>query len=464
MPNTTLHRPAETPSPHAFATGLLLVHLFVLMSRILELVLPVLGVNLRLSLILTLVCLVAAVFTGGLLASIRTPVVVMFSALTAWLMLTVLTSQWQGGSAMMIVNIWFPCYACALLVPSLISNLDQCRKVFSALAFSLVPILLATIVFQDQVQGRDEITFGTLANPNDLAFFLLLLIPFAVFVIKGNSLLNWKTIVCASAIVFGLIKVLRTGSRAGISAIAICFFILFVAATAKAKVKMLGVTALIAVLAFAFLPETLLLRYATIFNGTGDEQGMSDDELSAVASSRIRKMLFEESVRMMVENPVFGVGPGIFTAALAKDQKARGEQETWHEAHNSFTQIGSEAGIPALAIYLALVIYCLRQTTSIYLRTRRDPNQIVISRMAATLAMALVIFVTCGAFGTYSYTFHFPILAGLVQAFVVAVRKEQKTTPAVVPVRLSMLSATTPALTPSVPNYVRNRRLRHGRA
>jgi O-antigen ligase len=164
----------------------------------------------------------------------------------------------------------------------------------------------------------------------------------------------------------------------------------------------------------------------------------------------------------MLEHPLFGVGPGIFSAALAGEQKQLGQRQTWREAHNSFTQLGCEAGIPALGLYLAALLYCMTRTIRVYRRARADPNQIVICRVAATLVMALTIFIICGAFGTYSYSFHFPVLAGLAQAFYVCASKEMNPAAVFVP-RLQTRSAT-PTLHSQVPKYVRNSRIRHNRA
>jgi O-antigen ligase len=488
MPSAPLNFPARPAqgSPHRLATGVLLVYLFLVMSRAVEMIPTLIGVDFRLALLLLIFLMVAALFSGGLLECAKTPVVLMFTALTCWLMLAVLTSQWHGGSVMTL-KIWATSYACALIVPSLVSNLDQCRKVFYAFGFALVPILLATVLFQAQIEGRDNTAFGTLANPNDLAFSLLLLVPFAVFVIGSESLFSWKTIVCTLAIVFALIKTLRTGSRAGMLTMLLCVVIVFFSGKMKTKVKMLVVAGLVATIAFALIPATVLHRYATVFNGTEEEAGMTSDEQSAVASTRARKMLFQESVRVMMEYPLLGVGPGIFSAALAKEQEKRGEHQTWHEAHNSYTQLGSEAGIPALVIYLAALIYCLKRTVSIYRAARRDPNQIMISRMAASLFMALVIYGFCAALGTYTYGYQLPVLAGLVQALDVCVRREKRTAPANAPASFQTrwaAPAFSPRLgpqlnsqvsrqispqlnrqtNPQAPNYVRNRRLPHGRA
>ncbi len=450
-----------TQSPHRLATGFLLVYLFLEMSRSIEILPAFIGVNLRLAIVLIGICFVAAILSGGMLESARTPVVVLFTALTGWLMLSTLTSQWRGGSVMTL-TIWAVSYASMLVLPPLVSSFDQLRKVFYVFAFSLVPILLATVFLQSQVQGRDNTTYGTLSNPNDLAVQLLLLIPFATFVIKRESMLNWKTTVCAVSVLFALFKVFRTGSRSGLLIMVACLVILFVTGKIATKLKMLGMVAVMLTIAFAFVPATILLRYATVLNGTTYDEGMSDDEKSAVESTRARKMLFQESVRLTLEHPLFGVGPGIFSAALAGEQKRLGETETWHEAHNSFTQLSSEAGIPAFALYAAVLLYCFKRTLSIYYQTRRDPSRVVISQMAGTLAVSLLVFTIGAAFGNYSYAVLLPILAGLVQAFDVYVRKEMKTVPATVTSPQPTILAT-PTLNPRVPNYVRNRRLRDRR-
>jgi hypothetical protein len=109
------------------------------------------------------------------------------------------------------------------------------------------------------------------------------------------------------------------------------------------------------------------------------------------------------------------------------------------------------------------VLYITKRAVSVYRRARRDPNQVLVCRMAASLSMAMVIFLVCASFGTYSYTFHLAVLAGLTQAFDVCVRKEMNARP---PVSPSLLQTPPVALTPNpqVPTYVRNRRLRHNRA
>ena len=387
-------------SPHPLATGILLVYLFLMVSRGAELLAGIVGVNLRLTMVLMLVSLATALLTGGLLQAVRAPVVAMFTAFTGWFLVTTLLSEWRGGSLMTLTNDWIPSYACVLLIPSLISSLDQCRKACYVLAFSLIPILLATVLFQSQVQGRDQTLFGTLGNPNDLAFALLMLIPFAVFVIKSESLRSWKTIACMLAILFAVLKTLKTGSRSGLVTMVSCFVILFLAGQIKSKLKILALAGVIVAIAAATVTTETLQRYATVFSGTSVDSDMSENEVSAVESATARKMLLQESIHLTLQHPLLGLVRASSPLRWRASRKFAGEQQTWHEAHNSYTQIGSEMGIPAFLIYVSILLYCMKRTVSTYRRTRKRSNPIASFRMSASLSMALVIFAICAFFGT----------------------------------------------------------------
>ena len=207
-------------------------------------------------------------------------------------------------------------------------------------------------------------------------------IPFAVLVIKSESLLQLEgnslhalSPVCGAQdaqdrVQSGLWSPWRSAS-----------LLCCLAGKMKAKLKIVGLVVSIAAIAAATVPSQTLQRYTTLFSGTSSDDDMSADELSAVESTKARKMLVQESVRVMLEHPLFGVGPGIFSAALAKEQKDRGEAQSWHEAHNSYTQVGSEMGIPAFLMYTAVLLYSMKRAASIYKRTRKDPARVTIRRM-----------------------------------------------------------------------------------
>src|SRR5207302_4169399 len=74
-------------------------------------------------------------------------------------------------------------------------------------------------------------------------------------------------------------------------------------------------------------------------------KSIADPQEDVTGSAEARKQLLIRSLELTAQHPLFGVGPGQFNE-LSK---------AWHESHNSYTQLSSEAGIPALLIFLALM-------------------------------------------------------------------------------------------------------------
>ena len=87
-----------------------------------------------------------------------------------------------------------------------------------------------------------------------------------------------------------------------------------------------------------------LIRVESIVRG--DIQGSGDK-----GSLEARQELLKESVKLMVRHPIFGVGPGNFSSYTL----------TWRVAHNTCTELGAEAGVPAVFLFLLLLGLTLRK-------------------------------------------------------------------------------------------------------
>jgi hypothetical protein len=59
-------------------------------------------------------------------------------------------------------------------------------------------------------------------------------------------------------------------------------------------------------------------------------------------SLEARKNLLKKSVMTALRHPLFGVGPGCFPLV----------DDTWKVAHNAYSELAAEAGIPALILFL----------------------------------------------------------------------------------------------------------------
>jgi hypothetical protein len=103
-----------------------------------------------------------------------------------------------------------------------VPQLEQCARILPA----------ADSVYHDAVSnqhpGPGERPLRDARNPNDLAFSILLLLPFALLLIHSESWLNWKTIVCAPVFLIALIKTLRLAPWAALQTLTVCFVIIFI--------------------------------------------------------------------------------------------------------------------------------------------------------------------------------------------------------------------------------------------
>lgn len=72
-----------------------------------------------------------------------------------------------------------------------------------------------------------------------------------------------------------------------------------------------------------------------------------------------RVYIWQTSVKMIADKPIFGIGPGQFPIKY-KEYKVSPEGSDWFAyAHNIFLQIGAEYGAPALLVFTALILLIL---------------------------------------------------------------------------------------------------------
>jgi O-antigen ligase len=220
--------------------------------------------------------------------------------------------------------------------------------------------------------------------------------------------------------------------------------LVFLNATPAGKLGLVVAGFLVIGLGTFFLPKSLLHRYITMTTREQTPENLQeymegmDDNLrtSAVDSSASRLAVLKESVRLTLARPLTGVGPGMFALAVAESAKERGKHVVWLETHNSYTQVSSECGLPALAFYTMTLLSCLLGTTSIYrkFRNRKDPRHAEIAATAFALRSSLLAFAVTAMFASVAYQGQLPTLAGLTVAFMASVRgdlKQLQTAPSV---------------------------------
>jgi O-antigen ligase len=131
-----------------------------------------------------------------------------------------------------------------------------------------------------------------------------------------------------------------------------------------------------------------------------------------------------QSIKVSLRNPVFGVGVGNFQVAAARSSKEDNLRALWLETHNSYTQISSEAGLPALAVFVMLIWYSLRQPFRMYKAASRFPQLYATAQVGFWLSMTVLNYAVTILFTSVAYSIFLPTLAGLASAYSDAARRE----------------------------------------
>ena len=237
--------------------------------------------------------------------------------------------------------------AAALLFVAMVPLVRTPERMFKVARTLAIAFAFGSLwVYKQHFIEHTPNAWGLEGEPNYEALMLLLALPLAFWMARYEESRWWRRIGLFCALLLACAIVL-TDSRAGVIAEGIVGLVLVMKSSHKLT-GVLGLALAIFVL-FAYGPNSLSQKFQSIqFVGkphNGDE-----------GSTRIHVELDKAGLRMMEAHPVFGVGLGRFKA-VAPDYNpeilAFGGR-SWI-AHDTFLQIGSEAGIPALLLFLAML-------------------------------------------------------------------------------------------------------------
>ncbi|HMK22854.1 MAG TPA: O-antigen ligase family protein, partial [Terriglobales bacterium] len=274
--------------------------------------------------------------------------------------LTIPTSYWRGGSYDVVVNRFSKGVIIALLIPLVVTGIKELRRLLFIQAAAITLVTFASILVHHTMDGRlMGIQKGILENPNDLAINIAINFPlcmgFLLAAKKGIPKVLWTAgLFC---ILYGVVA---TYSRSGMIAMTITGLICLWEFGVKGKrFMLLASTAICAVLAFgALLASPRYLNRIASLVATPDPSviGTGTMESHGEASLQARTELLKDSLRFMAKHPIFGIGPGTFPAVTGE----------WRVVHNTYTELGAEAGIPALLLFVALLITAGRRVRGVH--------------------------------------------------------------------------------------------------
>ena len=320
--------------------------------------------------------------------------------------LTIPFAFYRGGAYDVVVNKFSKGVIVALLISMVVTRVIELRKLLYIQSAVVALITVASMAVHHTQDGRlMGIQKGILENPNDLAINIAINLPLCMafmFAAKGG----FRKSLWAFALVCMMYAVVATYSRSGMIATVITLLFCLWEFGIKGRRTMLLMSAgIIAVISLAVMLVTpkYLVRMESLVRTVPAEAGTL--EAHAEGSVEARSQLLKESVSLMLHNLVFGVGPGNFPVITGE----------WRVAHNTYTEVGAEAGVPGLLLFLLLLVMSLRKIRSVRKLPgyARDEN---IRLWTSALWAAMAAYIAGAAFASTEYNLFPYFMVGYICA------------------------------------------------
>ena len=322
-----------------------------------------------------------------------------------------LSPVWRGGAVIRTID-FSKIYIAWVLVFLLVTTFDRLRRIIFIQAFSVVVVCAIAIAKGHDLPRLEGVLGGIYSNPNDLAFAIVLSLPFVMaFMITARNAVVKVLWLCGMLVM--AVAIFMTASRAGFIDLVIAGSVMLYYFAIKGKrFYLIVATALVGVVVMAAAGGKLYDRFAAL-------SGDSTTDQSAYGSYEDRKYLMVRALDGIAHYPIFGIGVRNFQTYSG----------IWHDVHMTYLQVCVEGGIAVLIIYLMFFwrafknLKILRQTKNL------DPDVVL---FVGALQSSLVGFVVGACFAPEAYQF-FPYFAVAFTATLLQTVKEQEQGPGTAP-------------------------------
>lgn len=317
-----------------------------------------------------------------------------------------LSPVWRGGAFFIVLD--FAKVVVAWVATFLlVTTLKRLRRIIFLQSASVALISFAAIAKGHSIPRLEGVMGGFYSNPNDMAFAIVLSIPFCVaFLLSARSLP--RKAAWSFAIVVMTVALMLTSSRAGAIDLVISGMVLLWYFGVKGKRPYLIVGAV--VLSFGsllFAGKDLAVRFNGLF-----ESGNSVEQDSAHESYQERRLLMSKAVDTIARYPILGVGAGDFVVYSG----------LWRDVHVSYLEIAADGGIPVLILYLMFFARGFGNLRALG-KTRNLDEETVL--FVGALKSSLVGFVVGACFAPEAYQF-FPYFTVCYTSVLWAMTKERQ--------------------------------------
>ncbi len=297
----------------------------------------------------------------------------------------------------------------ALLITTMVNSEQRARRFYLSMIIA-VGLLAARSTLSVFITGGVDRAYGPggmFEDNNDYALLLVTALPIMFYGARGETRLILRYL-CYGFAAMTFVTVFFTRSRGGF--IALCFMLIVLASKSKYIVTgFAGATAALLIM-LAIVPLVVVERIGTI------RDARSIDE-----SAQMRLQMWRISMNMIADHPVTGIGPRNMSQVYYRYS----EEINPRVSHNSFLQMGVDAGIPAIIIFTAIILVSYWRLGRVRrLLKSRAPNSRIIN-YAHGLQVSLAGYTAAAMFASrhdFEMVYH---IAALAASFMLIAQKYQ---------------------------------------
>jgi O-antigen ligase len=295
---------------------------------------------------------------------------------------TLAISHWITYASMLIL------FFITLVV---VDSLDRVRWVLLSASASLAIASLYVLRDWQTTHGLyvDYRPGFVVGDPNYFTVDILLFLP-TTLLLAQSPRPRWQRWFCLGCFIITMFGVWVSASRGGFLGILACGFTLIL--RSKQRFRNLGLIAAGFALVTAFSPVSPIHRFRHPLPGD-------------VQSADTHVALMHAGLRMMLANPVLGVGLDNFASNVhnyVQSEEAEKMDKVFRVAHNSYVEIGAEMGIPALLLFLGMLLCTLLSLERVAQRSKRlgvaTLTQIAFGLQAGLVGSCVSIFFVSGEY------------------------------------------------------------------
>lgn len=228
---------------------------------------------------------------------------------------------------------------------AVVDSFEKLKKVVMTVSLSMLFYGLFGLLMGSFSDGRFMI-YGSMFDPNDVAYVLITLIPFGLFYVV-RPVGSVKKLLSLVGITSSLIVILLTGSRAGMLGLMVMLLLVFLTRIGEVKTRYkVGLIAGIIVITAMNHDKINIERYLTLAEMGNDYN---------VTGQLGRLEVWKKGIELFMGNPLTGVGARCFPMAIGYLRKESDLLPVWQASHNSYLQVAVETGVFGMIVYIAMI-------------------------------------------------------------------------------------------------------------